>query len=601
MKFFRIIAFAFLLALPGVAAAQPQSAPNWSYGYTPTPAEWQYWWSHKVDYQGSVPCPIGGCTMTGPLITVPSTTAAAGFNIPSGAAPTSPNNGDLWETAAGVFAQVNGVTYNLVTGTCGTCAQTNVANVFTATPQLVQGLTTTQPSWQAKITGDAQARISFGLNSTDIGSLQFGPGSGARDTFLERSAAATFRFGAPDAASPVAQTLGMQNVVAGTSNTAGPTLTVNGSRGTGNAGGGDVVIQVAPAGSSGSTQNALTNALHIYGLDGGVTIGSPTGADEGAFTLNLQGSLYNNGAAPTGTLGYVRASSPTFQASIGINGTSPGGSEVVLNALDASMVATNNILIAVGRDGSTADRCQIGFYYAGLNSVNNHGWVGCFGSDHTLNWDGNANVGIQTGNNVLDKAFTIVNDSTFFVDGSGNESLGGSVTSAGTNSSFGPGGATAGNSFFNLNGSSTSNGGSLIAYKKNGTTNWYLGDNSAVFGSSSSDWMVYNNSLPATALDISFSTNVATFGASVITAGYAIASLPTCNSGLKGARAYVTNAQTTPTFLGTVSTTGAVVAPVFCNGAGWLYGQLEPANDNIPHRFAMGTSVPDVGLLEAAA
>jgi hypothetical protein len=51
-----------------------------------------------------------------------------------------------------------------------------------------------------------------------------------------------------------------------------------------------------------------------------------------------------------------------------------------------------------------------------------------------------------------------------------------------------------------------------------------------------------------------------------------IAALPTCNAAAQGLRGTVTNGQTTPTFLGTVSTTGAVVAPVFCNGTAWLYG-----------------------------
>lgn len=51
-----------------------------------------------------------------------------------------------------------------------------------------------------------------------------------------------------------------------------------------------------------------------------------------------------------------------------------------------------------------------------------------------------------------------------------------------------------------------------------------------------------------------------------------IAALPTCNAATQGLRGTVTNGQTTPTFLGTVSTTGAVVAPVVCNGTAWIYG-----------------------------
>ena len=51
-----------------------------------------------------------------------------------------------------------------------------------------------------------------------------------------------------------------------------------------------------------------------------------------------------------------------------------------------------------------------------------------------------------------------------------------------------------------------------------------------------------------------------------------IAALPTCNAAATGLRGTVTNGQTTPTFLGTVATTGAVIAPVFCNGVSWIYG-----------------------------
>jgi hypothetical protein len=74
------------------------------------------------------------------------------------------------------------------------------------------------------------------------------------------------------------------------------------------------------------------------------------------------------------------------------------------------------------------------------------------------------------------------------------------------------------------------------------------------------------------------------FGTYVATGGVAIASLPSCVAGIEGARMFVTNGVTSPTFLGTVSTTGAVIAPVFCNGSSWVYGQIEPANDNEPLR-----------------
>ena len=83
------------------------------------------------------------------------------------------------------------------------------------------------------------------------------------DLFLTRRAAANLRLGAADAAAPVAQTLSVQSVVAGTTNTAGVDLTITGSQGTGTGAGGSIIFRVAPAGSSGTAQNALATALTI--------------------------------------------------------------------------------------------------------------------------------------------------------------------------------------------------------------------------------------------------------------------------------------------------------------------------------------------------
>jgi hypothetical protein len=83
------------------------------------------------------------------------------------------------------------------------------------------------------------------------------------DLTIGRRAAANLRFGAADAAAPVAQTLSVQSVVAGTTNTAGANLTITGSQGTGTGAGGSIIFQVAQAGSSGSAQNALATALTI--------------------------------------------------------------------------------------------------------------------------------------------------------------------------------------------------------------------------------------------------------------------------------------------------------------------------------------------------
>jgi len=50
-----------------------------------------------------------------------------------------------------------------------------------------------------------------------------------------------------------------------------------------------------------------------------------------------------------------------------------------------------------------------------------------------------------------------------------------------------------------------------------------------------------------------------------------ISQLATCTSGLAGSENYVTNGQSSPSYLGTVGTTGSTFARVMCNGTHWVY------------------------------
>jgi hypothetical protein len=50
----------------------------------------------------------------GKINTIASTTANAGLNVPHGTAPTTPVNGDIWTTTAGVFARINAGTQQLM-------------------------------------------------------------------------------------------------------------------------------------------------------------------------------------------------------------------------------------------------------------------------------------------------------------------------------------------------------------------------------------------------------------------------------------------------------------------------------------------------------
>lgn len=159
---------------------------------------------------------------------------------------------------------------------------TDSANLTWTSPTLMlAGATTTGPDVEVKITGDSVSRVAVGINTSDTARIGFGPGSGNRDAFIEYVGAGAIKLGgiAVDTA-PVAQNLSMQNVLAGgTSDVAGANFTLKMSQGKGTGAGGSFIVQVAPAGSTGTAVNALATALTIDStklatFPGGVTLSS---------------------------------------------------------------------------------------------------------------------------------------------------------------------------------------------------------------------------------------------------------------------------------------------------------------------------------------
>jgi hypothetical protein len=130
------------------------------------------------------------------------------------------------------------------------------------------------------------------------------------DAILRRAAAATLHQGLADAATATAQTLQVQSVVAGTSNTAGADWTIQGSRGTGTGAGGSIIFKTAAAGGSGSSQNSAAEALRI----------GPTGA---VTTTNL-------GVTITGSSNSVTLSNTNFGTFHFEQGTAPGSAGVII-------------------------------------------------------------------------------------------------------------------------------------------------------------------------------------------------------------------------------------------------------------------------------
>jgi hypothetical protein len=120
----RILASLFgLLALASEVAAQPQptgsACPYIAQGATLTPAQWNYCFQIKNDNLGYIPVNRAGDIMSGPLGLTASTSQQSSFNIPQGTAPSSPINGDIWTTSAGMFARINGVTVGPFIGSAG--------------------------------------------------------------------------------------------------------------------------------------------------------------------------------------------------------------------------------------------------------------------------------------------------------------------------------------------------------------------------------------------------------------------------------------------------------------------------------------------------
>lgn len=123
---------------------------------------------------------------------------------------------------------------------------------------------------------DSSGQISMSSSATDVTSA---------DTFLTRGGVATWRLGQANAAIPVAHTIVGQSPRAGAdSNTAGASVTVAGGPGTGTGVGGSLIFRTAPAGSAGSSLNALVTALTI----------------DSTATATFAGTISGNGAGITG-------------------------------------------------------------------------------------------------------------------------------------------------------------------------------------------------------------------------------------------------------------------------------------------------------------
>lgn len=168
------------------------------------------------------------------------------------------------------------------------------------------------------------------------------------DLFLRRAAAATLQLGASDAAAPIAQTLQVQSVVAGTTNTAGANFTINGSRGTGTGAGGSIIFQVAPAGASGTAQNAYATALTIGKISGN-EVGTYAYAQNGTNWLFVGGDGNSAPGIYTST-GFLSIRTGQYTNKVNINGsglhTANAADVISFNGGYNSPTTTGDVILA---------------------------------------------------------------------------------------------------------------------------------------------------------------------------------------------------------------------------------------------------------------
>lgn len=110
--------------------------------------------------------PLAGGTLTGELITKASASGSSGLNLPQGAAPTSPANGDVWTTSAGIYVQIAGGTVGPL-GTGGGGGGTPANPTATAGPAAVNGSATTYMRSDAAPAVQKGSSSLFGLMECD--------------------------------------------------------------------------------------------------------------------------------------------------------------------------------------------------------------------------------------------------------------------------------------------------------------------------------------------------------------------------------------------------------------------------------------------------
>lgn len=213
--------------------------------------------------------------------------------------------------AVGTNAVAVGAT---LTNSLSTGNATNPNFVIQVGVKTGSGATQATATTALTIAGETLAATFAGTVSLPSGAAQL---LFSTDLLLGRAAAANLRLGAADVdTGPVGQVLSVQNTLAGgTSNVAGADRFYDGSQGKGTGIGGSHIFRVSTAGSSGTTVNALANALIVKATG---TNPVAIGADGSAATVT--GVSLNNDLGDSTNIGLFADTNTLYaQGTVGVN------------------------------------------------------------------------------------------------------------------------------------------------------------------------------------------------------------------------------------------------------------------------------------------
>ena len=324
-------------------------------------------------------------TTSGNIATSASTTARAGLNIPEGVAPTSPNDGDMWITAAGeFFVRLNGASVDLAAGGGGLFSEDADENIIGGTGA---GASLTATSGVDNFLGGVNAgtNITTGDRNVAIGNTALDAAvTSVRNTAIGYNALGRLTGSSNTAVGDSAGeaiTSGAANVAIGQNSLSNASSSLTGSGNVaigGDAMGSAVMTTAGDNIAINASMSALISGTFNIAL-GGVSLNRLTTATGNVAIGEFSGAGITTGFQNT-ALGYEALSNQT--------GSLTGGTNVALGrrAMYSSVLAAANDNIAIGQ-----------LSLAGLSSGDNNIAIGEGAGDNITTGSNNICIGSNAG------------------------------------------------------------------------------------------------------------------------------------------------------------------------------------------------------------